>query len=192
LENVFPPPSFGFLLSEYKFSCRAGRRHDARARAARNPEVTRLKMSDDEAQGEDKKLEDMYAAEINDEDDDYDLDAKERRKKQKTEVKPAWTLIVTLTFDSEEKVEACKKLVGDYSKWIKENEPRTLSYQMMCSDSQPMQVCILERYEDKSYAYSVAHKTSPEFFKFRPALAALEPKIDGHSYFESVDGFIAR
>lgn len=50
----------------------------------------------------------------------------------------------------------------------------------------------MERYEDKTYAYAVAHKTSPEFFKFRPALAALEPKIDGHSYFESGGGFVGR
>jgi hypothetical protein len=35
-------------------------------------------------------------------------------------------------------------------------------------------------------------KTSPEFFKFRPALAALEPKIDGHSYFEDPACFIGR
>ena len=85
-----------------------------------------------------------------------------------------------------------KKLVSSFAEWIKENEPKTLSYQLMCSDKEPLQVCILERYEDKSYAYAVAHKTSPEFFKFRPALAALEPVIDGHSYYESGGGFIGR
>ena len=72
-----------------------------------------------------------------------------------------------------EKVEQCKRLVGSYAQWIKENEPTTLSYQLMQSDKDPLQVCILERYADKSDAYAIAHKTSPEFFKFRPALAAL-------------------
>lgn len=94
-------------------------------------------MSDDEAVGENKKLEDMYAAEVNDYDDEYDADV--FAKKQKKETKPPWTLMVTLTFDSVEKVEEAKKLVSSYAEWIKENEPKTLSYQMMCSDSNPLQ-----------------------------------------------------
>ena len=81
-----------------------------------------------------------------------------------------------LTFGNAEKVEAAKKLISEYAKWISENEPTTLSYQLMASDQDPLQLCILERYTDKSYAYSVLHKTSPELFKFRPALEALEPK----------------
>ena len=148
-------------------------------------------MSDDEAVGEDKKLEDMYAAEVNDaDDDDYDGSLGSMKKKQKRE--PAWALFVKLTFDSTAKVEECKKLVSSFAEWIKENEPKTLSYQLMCSDKEPLQVCTLERYEDKKYAYAVAHKMSPEFFKFRPALAALEPTIDGHSYYESGGGFMGR
>merc|ERR1712205_92941 len=68
-------------------------------------------MSDDEAQGEEKKLEDQYADELND-DDGFD---EPFAKKAKAAPKPVWTLIVTLTFDS------------------------------------------AERYQDKSYAYTVAH-----------------------------------
>ena len=148
-------------------------------------------MSDDEAVGDDKRLEEMYAAEINGDDDDYDGSIALIKKKAKI-AKPAWALFVKLTFDSTANVDECKKLVSSFAEWIKENEPKTLSYQLMCSDKEPLQVCILERYEDKEYAYSVAHKTSPEFFKFRPALAALEPTIDGHSYYESGGGFIGR
>ena len=147
-------------------------------------------MSDDEAAGEDKKLEDRYADELGDDDG---FDEPSAKKFKKAEVKPVWTLSVRLTFDSAERVEACKKLVGAYAEWIKENEPTTLTYQLMHSDSDPLQISILERYVDKSYAYAVLHKTSPEFFKFRPALAALEPKIDGHSYFEPIGvGFFSR
>lgn len=147
-------------------------------------------MSDDEAQGEDKALEQQYADELN-EDDGFDEPFAKKAKKDEV-AKPVWTLIVNLTFDSAEKVEQCKKLVGAYAQWIKENEPTTLSYQLMCSDKDPLTVCILERYKDKSYSYAVVHKTSQEFFKFRPALAALEPKIDGHSYEEDSSTFIGR
>ena len=145
-------------------------------------------MSDDEAQGEGKKLEDAYAAELND-DDGFDEPS---AKKAKSVAKPVWALFVKLTFSSADKVEACKKLVSEYAQWMKENEPSTLSYQLMQSDKDPLQVCILERYADTSYAYAIAHKTSPEFRKFRPALAALEPEIDGHSYFEDAACFMSR
>ena len=110
----------------------------------------------------------------------------------KAEQKPVWVLSVQLTFESATKVEECKKLYASYAEWIKENEPTTLTYQLMSSDKDPLQVGMLERYVDKTYAYNVAHKTSPEFFKYRKALDALEPKIDGHSYFESSSGFFAR
>ena len=144
-------------------------------------------MSDDEAGGEDKKLEDAYAAELADEDDDYD-GAVKRAKVEK----PAWCLVVKLTFDSAEKVQKLKDLFEPYAKWIKENEPGTLSYSLIASDSDPLQVMIFERYADKLDSYLVKHKQSSEFAKWRPALAALNPVVDGHSYYESSGGFIAR
>ena len=58
-------------------------------------------MSDDEAQGDQKTDEDAYAAELADEDDDYDGTV---AKKAKVAAKPAWCLVVTLTFDEVEKV----------------------------------------------------------------------------------------
>jgi len=145
-------------------------------------------MSDDEAQGDAKKLEEQYAAEVN-ELDDEDIEALAKKRKL---AKPPWALVVKLTFGSAEKVEQAKKLVSSYADWVRENEPKTLSYSMLCSENEPLQVCILERYEDKSYAYNVAHKTSPEFFKFKPALAALEPQTEEHSYYESGGGFLSR
>ena len=47
---------------------------------------------------------------------------------------------------------------------------------------------VFERYKDKEYANAVAHRTTPEFRKFREALTALAPEIDGHSYYESASG----
>ena len=42
----------------------------------------------------------------------------------------------------------------------------------------------VERYADKETAYLSIHRGTDEFKAFRPQLAALEPVIDGHSYFE--------
>ena len=52
----------------------------------------------------------------------------------------------------------------------------------------PLRVLIYERYVDK-HAYLEVHRTSAQFLQFRPALAALSPKIDGHSYFECPEGY---
>ena len=53
---------------------------------------------------------------------------------------------------------------------------------------EPLRVLIYERYVDKQ-AYLEVHRTSAQFLQFRPALAALSPKIDGHSYFECPEGY---
>ena len=146
-------------------------------------------MSDDEAEGAKKIEEDAYAAELADSDDDYDGSVKKQKVKSD---KPAWCLLVKLSFDSKEKVQQLKELFEPYAKWIKENEPGTLSYSLIMSDKDPLQVTIFERYEDRLDSYLVKHKQSAEFQKFRPALDALKPVIDGHSYFESGGGFLAR
>ena len=177
-------------------------------------------MSDDEAEGAKKIEEDAYAAELADSDDDYDGSV----KRQKKSSKPAWCLLVKLTFDSKEKVQQLKELFEPYAKWIQENEPGTLSYSLILSDKDPLRDCaavtrtrerhslaaapqsaitdvwtpprtevtIFERYEDRLDSYLVKHKQSAQFQKFRPALDALKPVIDGHSYFESGGGFLAR
>jgi hypothetical protein len=53
---------------------------------------------------------------------------------------------------------------------------------------EPLRVLIYERYVDKQ-AYLEVHRTSAQFLQFRPALAALSPTIDGHSYFECPEGY---
>ena len=112
-------------------------------------------MSDDEAQGDQKTDEDAYAAELADEDDDYDGTV---AKKAKVAAKPAWCLVVTLTFDEVEKVKKLKELFDPYAEWIKANEPGTLSYSLILSDKNPLQVTVFERYGDRLEHYLVKHK----------------------------------
>jgi len=146
-------------------------------------------MSDDEAEGDEKKMEDAYAAELADDDDDYDGSVK-RQKMAPT--KPAWCLVVRLTFDNATKVQKLKDIFEPYALWIKENEPETLSYSLIISDKDPLQATIFERYKDRLESYLVKHKQSKMFSEFRPALAALDPIVDGHSYFEATGGFLSR
>jgi quinol monooxygenase YgiN len=60
----------------------------------------------------------------------------------------------------------------------------------MMSEKDPLCATIFERYADKETAFLEVHRGSDRFKAFRPALAALEPEIDGHSYYESA-GFMA-
>ena len=159
----------------------------ARERTGRAPVDHPRAMSDDEAEGADKKLEDAYAAELADDGDDYDGAVKRAKV-----VKPIWCLVTKLAFDSPEKVQKLKEVFEPYAAWIKANEPGTLSYSLVTSDKDPLRVMMIERYSDRLDSYLVKHKQSAEFGKFRPALAALAPTSDEHSYFESSGGFFSR
>lgn len=147
--------------------------------------------SDEETDEKTKKLEDAYAAEF--EEDDYGMAAPGKRKREEIEkpANPGWCLLVQLKFKDMGRVMKVKDLVGKYAAWIKKNEPTTLSYSLIFSDKDPLTCTLFERYTDKPNAYLKVHKTSKEFEAFRPQLAALEPEIDGHSYYEDL-GFMSR
>ena len=154
-------------------------------------------MSDDEADEQGAALANAYAAEFEEEDADYHA-AAPKKKKLKTigklneeKQKACWCLVVKMKFKDYSKVIKLKDLFEEYAAWIQENEPTTLAYQLMTSDKDPLTVTLFERYADKEKAYAEVHRGSAEFQKFRPALAALEPEIDGHSYFEA-SGFMSR
>lgn len=105
----------------------------------------------------------------------------------------AWCLVVKLKMSEEAKVAELKRFFGPYAKWIAENEPTTLAYELLVSDKDPLVVTIFERYADKDKAFLEIHRSSDEFKAFRPKLAALEPAIDGHSYYEvEGGGFMVR
>ena len=126
------------------------------------------------------------------EEDDYGMPSTKRKKVEiEKPANPGWCLVVKLKFKDMGRVMKLKDLVGPYAAWIKKNEPTTLSYSLIFSDKDPLTATIFERYTDRDNAYAKVHKSSPEFLAFRPALAALEPEIDGHSYYEDL-GFMTR
>lgn len=154
-------------------------------------------MSDDEADDQGAALADAYADEFEEEDDKFNsLPPKGKKLKtvgklREEKSKQAWCLVVKMKFKDYSKVIKLKDIFEEYAAWIQVNEPTTLAYQLMTSDKDPLVVTLFERYTDKDTAYAKVHKGSEAFAKFRPALAALEPDMDGHSYFEG-NGFMAR
>mmetsp|Transcript_31668 Transcript_31668/g.82773 ORF Transcript_31668/g.82773 Transcript_31668/m.82773 type:complete len:159 (-) Transcript_31668:430-906(-) len=154
-------------------------------------------MSDDEADAAGAALANAYAAEFEEEDNDYStVDRPKKKAKTYGKLKEeagtqCWCLVVKLKFKDYSKIIKLKDLFEPYAAWIRENEPTTLAYQLLTSDKDPLSVMIMERYADKDKAYAEIHRGSSEFQKFRPALAALEPEIDGHSYYEG-SGFMSR
>eukprot|EP01032_Pedospumella_encystans_P008274 gene8274-9840_t len=76
--------------------------------------------------------------------------------------------------------------------YVRDHEPKTISYELLQSDKEPLQIFILERYLDKS-AYLDIHKQSKEFISFRAKFQKMierGAKIDGDSYLETGVGFV--
>ena len=113
-----------------------------------------------------------------------------------TEGQPAFSLLVTLKFSALEHREQFLNDIQPVADYVKTHEPDTLSYQVLMSDQNPLQVMIMERYKDKDNAYLKVHKSSAPFLTFRPKLKALQEAghvtIDGHSYLDSNVGFMDR
>ena len=154
-------------------------------------------MSDDEADDAGARLADAYADEYEEDDIDYNSAGPKKKKvktagKQREEKsKQAWCLIVKMKFKDYGKVIKLKDIFEEFAAYIEANEPTTLAYQLMTSDKDPLTVTLFERYVDKDKAYVEIHKGSAEFAKFRPALAALDGELDGHSFYEG-SGFMSR
>lgn len=105
----------------------------------------------------------------------------------------AWTLIVTLTFTSEEDQQKILEEWKPVTKYCAEKEPFLLHYEVGRSDADPLKVFMVERYESKD-DYLTKHKSGEEFLKFRPKLKALQDAgkvtVDGFSYQELGYGFV--
>ena len=110
------------------------------------------------------------------------------------EKKPrCWSLVVKITMSDAAKVEELKRIFQPLAAYIAAHEPTTLAYSLLLSDKDPLVVTIFERYADKEKAFLEIHRSSAEFKVFREALTALNPTIDGHSFYEDDgDGFMAR
>lgn len=107
---------------------------------------------------------------------------------------PVFTLLVTLNFSGEEHKAQFLRDIEPVALYCKENESGTLAYEVLLSDSDPLQVLFLERYQDKEVAYLQIHKSSAPFLEFRAKLQAMQEqghvKISGHSYLDSGIGYV--
>jgi quinol monooxygenase YgiN len=106
----------------------------------------------------------------------------------------AWALVVTIIFQSNQDLEAITKDWKEVAKYCAEYEPFLYHYEIGKSDSDPLKVHILERYESKE-KYLNVHKNGDEFLMFRPKLKALQDEwkvsIEGFSYQELGQGFVS-
>jgi quinol monooxygenase YgiN len=104
-----------------------------------------------------------------------------------------FSLFVTLMFSEVQYKDQFLKDFATIAAYVRDHEPTTLAYETLQSDSNPLKVLILERYQDKENAYLKIHKSSQDFLDFRPKLKELKDAghvtIDGHSYVDTMTGF---
>mmetsp|Transcript_39739 Transcript_39739/g.95896 ORF Transcript_39739/g.95896 Transcript_39739/m.95896 type:complete len:241 (-) Transcript_39739:290-1012(-) len=106
---------------------------------------------------------------------------------------PVFSLFVTLEFTSDEYLQQFLTDLKPVADFVRENEPGTISYEVLRSDKDPLRVMLMERYKDKDVAYLQVHKSSKPFLEYRPKLKAMEEagyvKIVGESYVDTGVGF---
>ena len=107
-----------------------------------------------------------------------------------------FTLCVTLRFHRPTVKVSFQELFEPYARWVEINEPTTLSYQLLQSDSNALEIMLLERYNSKS-AYLDIHKKSVQFVAYKEKLIRLKGtnssdtfEISGSSYYNAGIGFI--
>ena len=107
-----------------------------------------------------------------------------------------FTLLVTLKFASDEYKDQFLQDFAPLAAHVRDHEPETIAYEVLQSDSDPLQILILERYIDKEVSYLQIHKSSQEFLIFRPKLQSMQDAghvtIHGHSYEDTMIGFVHR
>lgn len=78
------------------------------------------------------------------------------------------------------------------AEYVRRSEPSTVSYELLRSDKNDLQIYILERYRTKD-DYLEIHKKSKPFLAFREKFQRMIERgavVDGDSYLESGIGFI--
>jgi len=107
-------------------------------------------------------------------------------------VPSAFYLGVGVIFPSVREKEIFKVLFRPLAKYVKDNEPGTISYEVLESDKDENRILILERYVNKDY-YLTIHRSSKEFLSFRGEFQKMidaGAKVDGQSYLETGIGYI--
>lgn len=104
----------------------------------------------------------------------------------------AFFLGVKVIFPNEVDKSAFESEFEKLAAFVRTSEPGTISYELLRSDKQPLQVYILERYRTKS-DYLDVHKKSKPFLEFREKFQRMIERgavVDGDSYLESGIGFV--
>ena len=118
----------------------------------------------------------------------------EQQPNDKSNNKP-FSLMVKLTFTELQYQEQFLRDITPLCQYIQQHESKTtLSYEILLSDQNPLQILIVERYVDKENAFLQIHKTSAPFLEFRTKLQEMQNNqhvtIDGSSYYDSGIGYI--
>ena len=112
---------------------------------------------------------------------------------RKTEFDNVWCLGVTVKFPSEALKKEFIEAFAPLAEYVRTSELNTVSYELLQSDKDPMQIYILERYKTKEVDYIEIHRKSRPFLDFREKVTQMQSKgviLDGHSYYETGIGFI--
>ena len=117
----------------------------------------------------------------------------ERSVNKMSSSSPVFSLFVTLEFTSDEYLQQFLTDLKPVAEYVRDNEPGTISYEVLRSDKDPLRVLLMERYKDKEVAYLQVHKSSKPFLEYRPKLKAMEEagqvSIVGESYVDTGVGF---
>ena len=117
----------------------------------------------------------------------------ERSANRMSSSSPVFSLFVTLEFTSDEYLQQFLTDLKPVAEYARDNEPGTISYEVLRSDKDPLRVLLMERYKDKEVAYLQVHKSSKPFLEYRPKLKAMEEAgqvtIVGESYVDTGVGF---
>ena len=105
--------------------------------------------------------------------------------------KSTFFLGITIIFNTIDDKEEFKTLFKPLAKFVRSNEPYTLSYELCESDKDEKRVFLIERYRTKN-DYLEVHRKSEPFLKFRGLFELMKEKytMDGHSYIESNIGYV--
>jgi quinol monooxygenase YgiN len=102
---------------------------------------------------------------------------------------PPFSLLVTLQFTTDQAKAQFLQDIAPLVQYIHIHEPTTLLYEVLLSDKDPLQVLVLERYQDKAEAFEKIHRSSTEFLAFRPKLQQMQQDglvtVSGHSYIDA-------
>ena len=107
-----------------------------------------------------------------------------------------FSLFVSLQFTQLQDKEEFLLLVRPLADYIWREEPTTLAFDVISHDADPLQVMLVERYQEKATAFLQIHKSSPHFLNYRPKLQQMQNDgrvvVSGNSYLDSGIGFIGR